>query len=85
MVSGHFEIVQDAVAWPLVWLAFSVLYMVLQLVSVSTCYESYLHSKERDTYGRGWYSLSLALGFSGLVCFSGGYLWLAYSVITLYQ
>jgi hypothetical protein len=66
-----------AFASPLILLASSVVYGVIFMVLLIFNYEEYLH---HDNYNRSRYVRSQALGFSALVCFCLGYLWLVCSV-----
>ncbi len=74
-------IIQRVVAWPLLLLAFSVIYAVLFLASLARSYERYQHFP--DSYTRFWYSLNQALAFAALTCFASGYLVLALSVVSM--
>src|SRR5262249_25366308 len=64
-------------ASPLVLLAFSVVYGVVFMVLLIFNYEEYLH---HNNYTRGRYVRNQTLGFSALICFCLGYLWLVFSV-----
>jgi len=50
-----------------------VLFMVLQAI----WYEQYCHSADHSTYKRWKYALSTSLGWTGLLAFVLGFLWLA--------
>jgi len=54
-------------------IALLVLFMVLQ----SVWYEQYCHSPDHSTYKRWKYALSTSLGWTGLLAFVLGFLWLA--------
>jgi hypothetical protein len=54
-------------------IALLVLFMVLQ----SVWYEEYCHSPDHSTYKRWKYALSTSLGWTGLLSFVLGFLWLA--------
>lgn len=54
-------------------IAFLVLFMVLQ----SIWYEQYCHSSDHSTYKRWKYALSTSMGWTGLLGFVLGFLWLA--------
>lgn len=73
--------IQRAFAVPALLLAFSVLSLVLFMAFLTWRYETYLQDMEAHT--RFWYSLNMALGFSGLIYFAMGYLWLPYSLLLL--
>jgi hypothetical protein len=64
-------------ASPLILLGFCVVYGVLFMVLLIYNYEEFLH---HDNYSRARYVRSQGLGFSALVCFCLGYLWLVCSV-----
>jgi hypothetical protein len=57
-------------------IALLVAFMLFQALN----YEAYCHSGDHSTYKPWRYALSLALGFTGLVAFVLGFLWLAHSV-----
>jgi len=54
-------------------IAFLVIFMVLQAV----WYEQYCHSPDHSTYKRWKYALSTSIGWTGLLSFVLGFLWLA--------
>ena len=54
-------------------IAFLVLFMVLQAV----WYEQYCHSPDHSTYKRWKYALSTSMGWTGVLSFVLGFLWLA--------
>jgi len=64
-------------ASPLIVLGFCVVYGVLFMVLMIFNYEEFLH---HNNYTRTRYVMSQGLGFSALVCFCLGYLWLVISV-----
>jgi len=66
-------------ASPLFLLALSILYGVFFMATMIVNYEGYRHSTQ--PYTRLKYVTNLALGFSCLLCFSVGYLWLVLNVI----
>ncbi len=66
--------IQAVLAPPLVLLACSVVFGAVFLGSLAERYESFTHGQP---YTRFRYSLNVALGFSCLVSFSLGYVWLA--------
>jgi len=78
---GQIASVQRAVAWPLPFFAFSIIYAVFFLASLARSYETYLHFPQ--SYTRFWYSLNQSLGFAGLTCFALGYFLLAWSVVAI--
>lgn len=57
-------------------IALLVAFMLFQALN----YEAYCHSGDHSTYKPWRYALSLALGFTGLIAFVLGFLWLAQSV-----
>ena len=63
----------------LILLALSVPGAVMFLVLLVRAYESYQHDK--NSYTATAYSLNGALGFSGLICFAFGCLWLAFRLV----
>jgi hypothetical protein len=65
-------------ASPLVLLGFSVVYSVFFIAFIVFFYEAYLHNE--DSYTRARYILNNAMGFSALVCFAVGYIWLGFSI-----
>lgn len=65
-------------ASPLFDLALSLLYGALFMVFMTIDYESYRHGTRH--YTRLKYSRNQALGFSCLLCFSAGYLWLIFII-----
>jgi hypothetical protein len=64
-------------ASPLALLAFCVIYGLLFMVLVINYYEEFLLL---DNYTRGRYIAVNTLGFSALICFCAGYLWLVLAV-----
>lgn len=64
-------------ATPLLLLAFSVLYGVCFMVWQIYDYEMYQHGTPHTQKG---YALSEGLGFSSLLCFASGYVWLIIAV-----
>ena len=64
-------------ASPLIVLSFCVVYGVLFMVLLIFSYEEFLH---HNNYTRARYVTNQGLGFSALVCFCLGYLWLVCSV-----
>jgi hypothetical protein len=71
--------VQEVVRVPIFFLAFSILNLVVLLMNLSLDYEEYLVAPQSYTAGK--YSLNLALGVGGLLCFIIGYFWLATRVV----
>jgi len=67
-----------AVASPLVLLACSIVFGVLFMGMLARSYEGFIHGQP---YTRLSYSLNVALGFSTLISFSLGYLWLAFGLV----
>jgi hypothetical protein len=67
---GH---VPKSYASPLFMLAISVLYGLLFSAWMTFHYENYQHDKK---HSRRDYALSETLGFSGILCFIVGYMWL---------
>jgi hypothetical protein len=65
-------------ASPLFLLTASVLYGILLMVLLTLNYESYKH-KTAD-YTKFKYTRNLALGYSSLICFLVGYVWLIFIV-----
>ena len=65
-------------ASPLVLLALSVVFSVVFMSLLVHGYESFLHEHPHTRFR---YSLHVALGFSALLCFSVGYLWLAFRLV----
>jgi hypothetical protein len=65
-------------ASPLFILAFSVLYAIAFSVWMTFHYEMYQHDK---VHSRKQYAFSETLGFSAVVCFLIGYIWLIASVV----
>jgi hypothetical protein len=63
---------------PLVLLAMSVVYAVLFIALANYNYEEWQH---HQNYTRYKYRSSIALGFSGLLCFALGYLWLGFVLV----
>jgi hypothetical protein len=63
-------------ASPLFLLALSILYGIIFMVSMMLDYENYRHHPNSHTYTKLKYSRNQAFGFSGLLCFCFGYLWL---------
>lgn len=63
---------------PLVLLAMSVVFSVSFLAIFIFCYEESLHG---NPYTHHWYRIVTALGFSGLICFSVGYVWLGFALV----
>jgi hypothetical protein len=57
-------------------IAFLVLFIVLQAIH----YEEYSHSANHNTYHRWKYALNLSLGWTGLISFILGFVWLARNV-----
>ena len=64
-------------ASPLIVLGFCVVYGVLFMVLLIFDYEEFLH---HNNYTRTRYVLNQGLGFSALVCFCLGYVWLVCAV-----
>jgi len=64
---------------PLVLLATSVIFSVLFLAIFVFRYEESLHG---NPYTHHWYRGVFALGFAGLVCFSLGYIWLGFALVS---
>jgi hypothetical protein len=69
-------------ASPLFLLALSIIYGVLFMVLMMLDYENYRHHPNDNTYTRNKYSRNQALGFSALLCFCFGYVWLIFIVVT---
>jgi hypothetical protein len=67
-------------ASPLFLLAFSILYGVVFMAFMMLQYEGYRHREGDSTYSRRRYALNQAFGFSCLLCFCIGYLWLIVNV-----
>ncbi|HEY5174079.1 MAG TPA: hypothetical protein VII95_00760 [Terriglobales bacterium] len=65
-------------ASPLILLALSVVYGILFMVLIVFNYEAFQHNP--GCYTRARYVRNQALGFSSLVCFCGGYLWLVLAI-----
>jgi|SRR5712664_908348 len=63
---------------PLVLLAVSVVYAVLFMTLISYNYEEWLYF---GIYSHHRYRFSSALGFSALLCFGVGYIWLAFQLV----
>ena len=57
-------------------IALLVLFMVVQAV----WYEEYCHSPDHSTYLRWKYALSTSLGYTGLLSFVLGFIWLAHNL-----
>ena len=74
------ELLPAEFASPLFILAASILYGLLLMVFLTTNYESYRHGTV--DYSKFMYTRNLALGFSSLLSFCIGYIWLIY-VVTL--
>jgi hypothetical protein len=68
-------------ASPLFLLALSILYGVFFMAFMMLHYEAYRHRKGNSTYSGRRYALNRAFGFSCLLCFCIGYLWLIVSVM----
>lgn len=64
---------------PLVLLAMSVGLLVGFISFTTFFYEDWLYHPNNQTHRR--YRLSVALGFSGLLCFVAGYVWLAFALM----
>lgn len=64
---------------PLVLLAFSVIFAVLFIALCNYHYEEFQH---HNNYSHHKYRLNIALGFAALVCFSAGYLWLGFALVS---
>jgi hypothetical protein len=64
---------------PLVLLATSVALLVAFISFTTFFYEDWLYHPTNQTHIR--YRLSVALGFSGLLCFVAGYVWLAFALM----
>jgi magnesium-transporting ATPase (P-type) len=64
---------------PLVLLAMSVVLLVMFISCTTFFYEDWLYNPSKQTHRR--YRLSVALGFSGLLCFVAGYVWLAFALM----
>ena len=64
---------------PLVLLAMSVALLVMCITCTTFFYEDSLYNPQNQTHRR--YRLSVALGFSGLLCFVTGYVWLAFALM----
>jgi hypothetical protein len=64
---------------PLVLLAMSVVWLVLFISCTTFFYEDWLHHPQVYTHRR--YRLVVALGFSGLLSFAAGYVWLAFALM----
>lgn len=62
---------------PLYIISMSILYGVLFMVFITTNYESYRHNTSQ--YLRYQYIRNLSLGYSCLLCFSVGYIWLIWT------
>jgi len=71
--------VQQALAFPIVWLLFSIFYLVFFMALLTARYEAYLHSPK--SYTRPWYATVLGLGMSGLLCFVLGFVALGCSML----
>lgn len=67
-------------ASPLFLLALGILYGVVFMAFMMLQYETYRHREGDSTYSRRRYALNQALGFSCLLCFCIGYVWLIVSV-----
>jgi hypothetical protein len=66
-------------ASPLMLLAMSVVFSVMFVALCSHNYEEWQH---HCTYTHHRFRFSVALGFSGLICFALGYCWLGYAFVT---
>lgn len=66
-------------ASPLVLLAMSVALLVAFITCTTFFYEDWLYHPSNQTHRR--YRLSVAFGFSGLLCFVTGYVWLAFALM----
>ncbi|HYL65230.1 MAG TPA: hypothetical protein VE077_21655 [Candidatus Methylomirabilis sp.] len=64
---------------PLTLLAMSVVWLVLFISCTTFFYEDWLHHPQNQTHRR--YRLSVAFGFSGLLSFAVGYVWLAFALM----
>jgi hypothetical protein len=65
-------------ASPLILLSLCVIYGVLFMVLLVISYENFSH--EPDSYKRHRYVGNQALGFSSLICFCAGYVWLVVAI-----
>jgi hypothetical protein len=65
---------------PLVLLAMSVVLSLLFISVFSYSYEETLH--DANFYKHNVFRLVTALGFSGLLCFAVGYVWLAFALVS---
>jgi hypothetical protein len=63
---------------PLVLLALNVAYLVLFTVLLNHWYEMWQHG---NPYTHPKYRAVVSLGFSGLLCFAFGYLWLGFALV----
>ena len=63
---------------PLVLLASSVVFCVLFIALCSYHYEEFQH---HNNYNCQKYRFNIALGFSGLLCFAVGYVWLGFALV----
>ncbi|MGA2967207.1 MAG: hypothetical protein ABSD64_13430 [Terriglobales bacterium] len=59
---------------------FSIAMLVAFAVIQSICYEAYCHSADHCTYKRWKYALNMSLGFTGLLSFAIGFVWLAHNL-----
>lgn len=64
---------------PLELLAMSVVWFVLFISCVTFFYEDWQYHPNIYTHHR--YRLTVALGFSGLLCFAVGYIWLGFALV----
>ena len=54
--------------------------LIFFMVVQSLCYEAYCHSPEHDSYKRWKYAINMSLGWTGLVSFVLGFVWLAQNI-----
>ena len=72
--------VQLALGPSLILLAFSVMYAVFFLISLSWTYETYVSNYR--SYTPFWAATVRSLALSGTTCFAVGYVWLALAIVT---
>lgn len=77
--AGHGHVPMSFIS-PLILFALCVLYGTVFMVFLIFNYEAYRHHSDSGPYTRFKYTRNQALGFSSLICFCVGYLWLIFSV-----
>ena len=66
-------------ASPLFLLTWSIFYGILFMIFLTTNYEAYRH--KTSPYTRFKYTRNVAFGYSSLLCFCIGYIWLIFIVV----